>query len=91
MIHYGINQIGEGSKLFEGITLGFPSRSRMGTAEFPGTVVGEEEIEAVAAVMRFGMLAQGDMVTEFEEEFASYYNTSHGIEVNFGIGRIAAG
>lgn len=33
-------------------------------------IIGEEEIEAVVAVMRSGMLAQGKQVAAFEEEFA---------------------
>ena len=34
-------------------------------------LIGEEEIEAVAAVMRTGMIAQGPQVAAFEEEFAA--------------------
>ena len=33
-------------------------------------LIGEEEIAAVAAVMRSGMIAQGPEVAAFEEEFA---------------------
>jgi perosamine synthetase len=52
--------------------------------------VGEEEIEAVAAVMRSGMLAQGGVVTEFEKEFAAYCGTSHGVGVNSGTAALHA-
>ena len=34
-------------------------------------LIGEEEIDAVAAVMRTGMIAQGPQVAAFEEEFAA--------------------
>ena len=33
-------------------------------------LIGEEEISAVARVMRTGMIAQGPQVEAFEEEFA---------------------
>ena len=34
--------------------------------------VGEDEIAAVAAVMKTGMLAMGPEVAQFEEEFSGY-------------------
>jgi len=34
-------------------------------------LIGEEEIDAVAAVMRTGMIAQGPQVAAFEEEFCA--------------------
>ena len=46
--------------------------------------VGEEEIEAVARVMRTGILAQGPEVFEFEKEFAEYCGTKHAIAVSNG-------
>ncbi|KQC04664.1 MAG: aminotransferase DegT [Methanoculleus sp. SDB] len=53
-------------------------------------LVGEEEIEAVAAVMRTGMLAQGEAVTAFEREFAQYCGAEHGIAVNSGTAALHA-
>ncbi len=41
--------------------------------------VGQEEIDAVVAVMKSGMLACGAVVTEFEEKFAGYIGMQHGV------------
>jgi len=46
--------------------------------------IGDEEIEAVNAVMRSGMLAQGKKVAELEEKFAEYCGAKHGIAVGNG-------
>ena len=46
--------------------------------------VGENEIAAVAAVMRTGMLATGPEVTAFEEEFAGYCGIDHAVAANSG-------
>jgi perosamine synthetase len=53
-------------------------------------LVGEEEVEAVAHVMRSGMLAQGSVVTEFEAQFADYCGTTHAIAVNSGTASLHA-
>jgi len=47
-------------------------------------MLGEEEIAAVAEVMRSGMIAQGPKVEEFERAFAGYCETSHGVAVTSG-------
>ncbi len=52
--------------------------------------VGEEEIAAVAEVMQSGMLAQGEVVTKFEEEFAAYCGVGHGVAVNSGTAALHA-
>ncbi|NYT06405.1 MAG: DegT/DnrJ/EryC1/StrS family aminotransferase [Methanomicrobiales archaeon] len=52
--------------------------------------VGEEEIAAVAEVMRSGMLAQGDAVAAFEREFAAFCGAEHGIAVNTGTAALHA-
>ncbi len=46
--------------------------------------IGEEEINRVAEVLRSGMLAQGKLVEEFEEEFASYVGSKYAIAVSNG-------
>ncbi len=53
-------------------------------------LVGEEEITAVADVMRSGMLAQGSVVTEFESRFADYCGAAHAIGVNSGTAALHA-
>lgn len=52
----------------------------------PVTVVkmGHEEEEMVLKVLRSGMLAQGPIVAEFEELFASIHGVKHAIAVNNG-------
>ncbi len=46
--------------------------------------IGDEEFEAVKAVMQSGMLAQGKKVAELEEKFAKYCGAKHGIAVGNG-------
>ena len=51
-------------------------------------IIGEEEIEAVAKVMRSGPLTNalgaGPMVTQFEKKFAEFAGVKHAIAVNTG-------
>ena len=60
-------------------------------------LIGEEEIDAVAAVMRTGMIAQGPQVAAFEEEFcAALVPGAQAAAVNSGtsalhLGLLAAG
>lgn len=60
-------------------------------------IIGEEEIEAVSAVMRSGMVAQGPQVAAFEEEFTAQMTPgARSIAVNSGtsalhIGLLASG
>jgi len=53
-------------------------------------LVGEEEVEAVARVMRSGMLAQGSVVTDFESRFAEYCGARHAVGVNSGTAALHA-
>lgn len=53
-------------------------------------LVGEEEVAAVADVMRSGMLAQGSVVTEFESRFAEYCGAAHAVGVNSGTAALHA-
>ena len=46
--------------------------------------IGEEEIEAVTAVLKSGVIAQGKKVEEFEEAFAEFIDTKYAIAVNSG-------
>ncbi|MDD1663702.1 MAG: DegT/DnrJ/EryC1/StrS family aminotransferase, partial [Methanomicrobiales archaeon] len=46
--------------------------------------LGKEEAEAVARVMESGMIAQGQVVAEFERSFASYCGVEHAIATNNG-------
>lgn len=59
-------------------------------------LIGEDEIAAVTAVMRSGMVAQGPEVAAFEQEFSEVAGTAECIAVNSGtsalhLGLIAAG
>lgn len=47
-------------------------------------VVGEEEIQAVAEVLRSGYYVQGPKVREFEEKFARYIGTKYAVATNSG-------
>jgi len=47
-------------------------------------LVGEEEKEAVLAVLESGQLAQGSRTEAFEQAFATYIGTKHAIAVNSG-------
>lgn len=47
-------------------------------------IIGEDEITAVAAVLRSGFLVQGRKVEQFEQEFADFVDVKHAIAVNSG-------
>jgi dTDP-4-amino-4,6-dideoxygalactose transaminase len=46
--------------------------------------IGDDEIDAVVAVMRSGMLAQGAEVAAFEDEFAAKFQAGHAAAVSNG-------
>lgn len=46
--------------------------------------ISNEEIQAVTDVLKSGMLAQGRVVEEFEQEFASYIGVEYAIATNSG-------
>ena len=45
-------------------------------------LIGDEEIDAVAAVLRSGVIAEGERVREFEARFAEYIGVEHAVAVN---------
>lgn len=47
-------------------------------------LIGEEEKQAVMAVMDSGVIAQGAVVSEFEKQFAAYIGVEHAIAVSSG-------
>jgi perosamine synthetase len=47
-------------------------------------IIGDEEINAVGDVLKSGMLAQGESVKRFEDEFAGYLGVKNAIAVNNG-------
>ncbi len=53
-------------------------------------LIGEEEVEAVAGVLRSGMLARGSVVAEFESRFADYCGATHAVGVNSGTAALHA-
>jgi acetyltransferase-like isoleucine patch superfamily enzyme len=55
MREYGINTLGDGAQIFEPVTLGFPSRERIGTTGYTGTVIGRN------AVIRSGSVIYCDV------------------------------
>jgi acetyltransferase-like isoleucine patch superfamily enzyme len=44
MIEYGRNTIGPGARIFEPVTIGFPSRNRIGCENFRGAVIGKNAL-----------------------------------------------
>ncbi|MEI8361413.1 MAG: DegT/DnrJ/EryC1/StrS family aminotransferase [bacterium] len=54
-------------------------------------IIGDEEIEAVVAVMRSGIIAQGPKVKELEQNFAKYCGTRHAIALNSGTAALHGG
>ena len=47
-------------------------------------IIDEDEISAVTAVLRSGIIAQGSKVEEFEKEFAGFVSTKYAVAVNSG-------
>lgn len=56
MIEYGINSIGKNVRIFEPVTIGFPSRDNINKSEFIGTIIGDN------AVLRSGSIFYCDVV-----------------------------
>lgn len=54
-------------------------------------VFGIEEVDAVSEVIRSGMLASGEIVTRFENEYAKYSGVKHAIATSNGTTALHAG
>lgn len=68
-MRYGTNTIGENSRIFEPVTLGFPSRERIGQDKFTGTIIGKN------AVLRSGTILYCDVVA------GDNFSTGHNVLV----------
>jgi len=66
MIEYGRNTLGPGARIFEPVTLGFPSRDRIGCENFRGTVIGKN------ALLRSGTVIYCDV--EIGDDFQCGHN-----------------
>jgi dTDP-4-amino-4,6-dideoxygalactose transaminase len=53
--------------------------------------IGEDEISAVTAVLRSGIIAQGKKVEEFEGAFAEFIGTKYAVAVNSGTAALHIG
>jgi acetyltransferase-like isoleucine patch superfamily enzyme len=67
MREYGINVIGEGLRVFEPVTIGFPSRENLKKSGFAGTTIGRR------ALLRPGTVIYCDVV--IGDDFQSGHNT----------------
>jgi perosamine synthetase len=53
--------------------------------------IGDEEIQAVVAVLRSGHLVQGEYVQEFERQVAEYVGVKHAMAVSSGTAALHLG
>jgi len=66
MIEYGNNKVGPNAQIFEPVTLGFPSRDKIGKTNFPGTTIGKD------AIIRSGTIIYCDVT--IGDQFRSGHN-----------------
>jgi acetyltransferase-like isoleucine patch superfamily enzyme len=66
MIEYGRNTLGPGARIFEPVTIGFPSRDRIGCENFRGAVIGKN------ALIRSGTIIYCDV--EIGDDFQCGHN-----------------
>ena len=89
MIEYGHNALGEGATIFEPVTLGFPSRDRIGKEGYPGVTIGRN------AVLRSGTIIYCDVT--IGDDFQTGHNvlirekTTIGDRVAIGTGAVIEG
>jgi len=69
MMEYGINSVGSGAQIFEPVTLGFPSRDRIGMTGFTGTRIGKN------AVLRSGAILYCDVT------IGEYFSCGHNVVI----------
>jgi len=56
MIEYGLNEVGENARIFEPVTIGFPSRENMDKTGFTGSIIGKN------ATLRSGTIIYCDVI-----------------------------
>lgn len=89
MIEYGKNVVGEHARIFEPVTMGFPSRDNMTKRDYAGTTIGKN------AVIRSGTILYCDVVTG--DDFQTGHNvmirerTTIGNRVAVGTGTVIEG
>ncbi len=89
MIEYGKNSIGENARIFEPVTLGFPSRDNLAKKTFLGTIIGKN------AIIRSGTILYCDVV--IGDDFQTGHNvmirekTRIGDRVAIGTGTVIEG
>jgi len=65
-MRYGTNSLGKGTRIFEPVTLGFPSRDRLDQSEFTGTIIGKN------AIIRSGTILYCDVT--IGDDFSTGHN-----------------
>ncbi|KAF5063354.1 2,3,4,5-tetrahydropyridine-2,6-dicarboxylate N-acetyltransferase [anaerobic digester metagenome] len=63
MTGFGRNTIGEGARLFEPVTLGFPSREFLGATDFPGVTLGRNATIRSGTILYCEVVAGDDFQT----------------------------
>ncbi len=89
MMEYGLNSVGPNARIFDPVTLGFPSRDNLSKTGFPGTTIGKN------AVLRSGTILYCDVV--IGDDFQTGHNvmirekTRIGDRVAVGTGTVIEG
>jgi len=68
-MRFGTNSLGEGTRIFEPVTLGFPSRNQMDQIEFKGTTIGKN------AIIRSGTIIYCDVT------IGDNFSTGHNVMI----------
>jgi acetyltransferase-like isoleucine patch superfamily enzyme len=89
MIEYGLNSVGPNARIFDPVTLGFPSRENLSKTDFQGTTIGKN------AILRSGTVLYCDVI--IGDDFQTGHNvmirekTSIGDRVAVGTGTVIEG